>query len=76
MAFNLNDVNSALGSTVNSLGGEIQSKMNAAQGGNMSEVQMIDLQHSLNKWSIMLNLQTNIMKTMADGMKSVVQNMR
>ena len=76
MAFDLDGVNRALGATVGTLGSQIQSKMGALQGAEMSELDMIDLQHSLNKWSMMVNMQTNILKTMSDGMKSIVTNMR
>lgn len=42
----------------------------------MTELEMINLQHDLNKWSMMVNMQSNILKTMADAMKSIVANMR
>jgi len=76
MAFNLQGVNTALGSTVNNLGQRVQSQMNANRGGDMTEVEMINLQHEMNRWSMMVNMQTNIMKTMSDGMKSIISNMR
>ncbi|MEM7475304.1 MAG: type III secretion system needle filament subunit SctF [Planctomycetota bacterium] len=76
MSFRLDDINSQLGNTVSSLGNNLQSKMNSSQGGNMTELEMINLQHDLNKWSMMVNMQSNILKTMADAMKSIVANMR
>lgn len=76
MSFRLDDINSRLGTTVSSIGSNVQTQLNNTQGGNMTEVQMINMQHELNKWSMMVNMQTNILKTMADAMKSIVGNMR
>ncbi|MEO1524994.1 MAG: EscF/YscF/HrpA family type III secretion system needle major subunit [Planctomycetota bacterium] len=76
MSFRLDDINSRLGNTVGSIGSNVQTQLNNAQGGNMTEVEMINMQHELNKWSMMVNLQTNILKTMSDAMKSIVGNMR
>ena len=76
MGFDMTSVNNALGAAVNATGGDITSKLQSAQGGQMSEIEMLELQHSLNRWSIMINLQSNVMKTWSDALKSVVQNLR
>ena len=76
MGFDLGSVNTALNSAVASIGGEITSKMNIAQGRDMTEVEMMDMQYSLNRWSIITQMQSNVMKTMADGMKGIIQNMK
>ena len=76
MSFRLDDINSRLGNTVSSIGSNVQTKLNATNGGDMTEVEMINLQHDLSKWSMMVNMQTNVLKTMSDAMKSIVGNMR
>ena len=75
MAFNMDTINSTLNSSLDTLGGDIASQTSQT-GGEMSEVQLLQLQQSLQKWSIMVNMHTNIQKTWADAMKAIVQNMR
>ena len=75
MAFNMNNINSTLNSSLETMGADIAAKTSDS-GGEMSEIQLLQLQQSLQKWSIMVNMHTNIQKTWADAMKSIVQNLR
>ncbi len=53
---------------------DLTSKMQSADPNDMK--QMLDLQHSMQKWTLATNLQTNAMKTLSDGIKSTIQNIR
>ena len=75
MAFNMNNINTQMNSTLDTLGAEISSKTAASQG-EMTEIQLLDLQRSMQKWSIMVNMHTNMQKTWSDTLKSIVQNLR
>ena len=76
MSFDMANVNNALSQSVSGLGGDIQQKMSGTSGGALSETEMLDLQHSLGKWTIMVNMQSNMQKTWADALKAIVSNMR
>ncbi|MBI1247953.1 hypothetical protein GC197_08955 [bacterium] len=76
MAFNMENINSSMNTTLDSLGADISSQTSNTNGGEMSEVQLMQLQQSMQKWSIMVNMHTNIQKTWSDAMKAIVQNMR
>ena len=75
MAFDMNSINSTLNSNLDTMGADIAAKTSES-GGEMSEVQLLQLQQSLQKWSIMVNMHTNIQKTWSDAIKSIVQNLR
>ncbi len=74
MSFNIDQVNQGINSSIGELGGDIATRMNSGQ--EMSEVEMLGLQHSIQRWSIMVNMQTNMQKTWSDGIKAVVSNLR
>ena len=73
MSFNIENANRSMSSTLRSFGAEIHSKLSV---GELSEVEMLELQHSLGKWSIMVNMQSGIQKTWSEALKSLVQNLR
>ena len=76
MAFDLNSIHNSLNSAASNIGGKIATQLNASQGKDLTDTELLDLQHQMNRWSMITSLQSNIMKTMADGMKSTIQNMR
>ena len=74
MSFNMDNINRSIGGSINTLGGNIATQ--TSNGDTMSEVQMLQLQQSIQKWSIMVNMQTNMQKTWSDALKAVVSNLR
>ncbi len=76
MGLDITSVNNTLSAGLSRVGGDLRSKINEAQGKDLTEEQMLDLQMDVNAWSMMVNLQSNIMKTMADTMKNTVSNLR
>jgi len=71
---NLETANSQLTTMVTTRESDLSSKISSADPNDMK--QMLDLQHSMQKWTLATNLQSNAMKTMADGIKSTIQNVR
>lgn len=76
MGFDMSSVNSTLNTALSRVGGDIRSKLSAAQGKDLDETQLLDLQMQTNSWSMMVNLQSNIMKTMSEALKNTVSNVR
>lgn len=76
MAFDMGSVNNTLNSTVNNLEGQLRQQMSAAQGGDLSQPEMMNLQFQMSKWQLVTNMQSNIMKTLSDAVKGTIQNMR
>jgi hypothetical protein len=76
MSFDMGSVNTALNSTVGSLEGKLRTNLSAAQGGDLSQPEMMNLQFELSKWQLVTNLQSNIMKTLSEAVKGTIQNMR
>jgi len=76
MPFDMGSVNNALNSTVGSIESKLQQNIAASQGGDLSQGEMIQLQYELGKWQMVTNLQSNIMKTLSEGIKGTIQNMR
>ena len=76
MPFDMSALFGHMESGLSTIGDEIAAKINTAAGQELSEIDMLKLQHSTNRWNIMLSMQTNLMKTWADAMKSITANMR
>lgn len=76
MGFDLGSIHTALNAATNTVGQKVATQLNAAQGKDLSDTELLGLQHELNRWNIITSLQSNVMKTMADGLKSTIQNMR
>ena len=74
MSFNMDNINRSIGGSIDTLGGSIATQ--TSNGDTLSEVQMLQLQQSMQKWSIMVNMQTNMQKTWSDALKAVVSNLR
>ncbi len=76
MAIDISSINNTLNAGLTRTGGDLRSKIGAAQGKDLSDEEMLALQFDVQNWSMMVNLQSNIMKSMGDAMKSTVSNMR
>lgn len=74
MSFNMDRINAGINSSVSSLGNQIATQTQGEEA--LSEVQLLQLQQSMQKWSIMVNMQTNMQKTWSDALKAVVSNLR
>jgi len=71
---NLDDMNKALNTMTEAREKDLNSKLSKADAGDMKE--MLALQQDMQKWTLATNLQTNAMKTLSDGIKSTIQNIR
>lgn len=76
MSFNMDNINQGISSSLGSLGSDIATQTAAGNNGSLSEIQLLELQQSMQKWSIMVNMQTNMQKTWSDALKAIVSNLR
>ena len=77
MAFDMNATSQQISSGIDQIGSEMSDLMNkAASGEDLSEQDLLVLQDKMNRWNIMISMQTNIQKTWSDALKNIVNNMR
>jgi type III secretion apparatus needle protein len=76
MGLDISGVNNTLSAGVGRTGQGLRTKIEAAQGKDLSDTEMIALQMDVQNWTLMVNMQSNIMKTMGDAMKNTVANLR
>ena len=76
MGFDLASLNSQLGSASSSIEAQLQSTTAGLQGKDISQTDMLNLQFQMNKWQLVTSLQSNMVKTISDGIKSTIQNLR
>ena len=74
MAVNLNTANDQMTSMVAAREDQLTQQLANANPDDMRS--MLELQHSMQKWTLATNMQSNTMKTLADGIKSTIQNLR
>ena len=46
------------------------------ENGTFTNLEMLELQQNINVWSLATNLQTNVIKTVGDAMRSTIQNVK
>jgi len=71
---NLDQMNNSLTTMTDKREKDLSSKLDKADPSDMKE--MLALQQDMQKWTLATNLQTNAMKTLSDGIKSTIQNIR
>ena len=77
MPFDMGNINSQVNSGIDKLGGDVESQMSKISSGeDLSEQDMLSLQYSMNKWNILVSMESNLQKTWADTIKNIVSNLR
>jgi type III secretion apparatus needle protein len=71
---NMDDVFSKLGSSTETLESDIKTKLGSFDPSDPAA--MIEMQLAMQKWTIATQVQSNTIKTIGEGIKSTVQNMR
>jgi len=71
---NLDQMNNSLTTMTDKREKDLSSKLDKADPSDMKE--MLSLQQDMQKLTLATNLQTNAMKTLSDGIKSTIQNIR
>ncbi len=75
MSLTMDNVASAMGATTEQMESSLKSSIEGS-GGEMSTRDMIKLQMEMNKYNMQVQLESNVMKSIADTTKAVVQNIR
>lgn len=73
---NFTDMNTRLQEAVNGVEERFEADLEAFDPATASSADMISLQVGMQKWSLATQLQTNTLKTVGDGLKSTVSNIR
>jgi type III secretion apparatus needle protein len=74
MTLNIDQVFSKLGEATQGLEGKISDFMGEMDSANTADV--MKLQHMMQKWTVATQVQSNTIKTIGEGLKSTVQNIR
>jgi len=74
MTLNLDNIYNKLGQTTSSIEDEIAEHLQTMDSSNTTDV--LKLQQLMQKWSIATQVQSNTLKTIGEGIKSTVQNIR
>ncbi|WP_461833090.1 EscF/YscF/HrpA family type III secretion system needle major subunit [Desulfothermus sp.] len=74
MTLNLDNIYNKLGEATTSIEDEIAQHLETMDSSNTTDV--LKLQQLMQKWSIATQVQSNTLKTIGEGIKSTVQNIR
>ncbi len=72
----LGNVNDVLGNAVSNVEAELKNEINSFDAANADSAQLISLQLAMSKWSLATQLQSNTIKTVGEGLKTAVGNIR
>jgi len=75
-ATNVTDFFDKLGKQVDTMETAIDQGVKDLQGKDMTSAQMLAFQYQLSKWQLATQLESQAMKSVADGIKGTIQNLR
>lgn len=76
-SLNFNNVNNTIYSAIQTQETQLNQTMqtiSAAGDGTVSQAQMLELQQQINQWSMLVQIQSTIIKSIGDSLKGVIQN--
>jgi ABC-type uncharacterized transport system involved in gliding motility auxiliary subunit len=65
-----------LGKQVDTMEKNISTSVQELKGQDMTSAQMLAFQYQLSKWQLATQLESQAMKSVADGIKGTIQNLR
>ena len=75
-ATNVTDFFDQLGKQVGTMETAIDQAVRELNGKDMTSAQMLAFQYQLGKWQLATQLESQAMKSVADGIKGTIQNLR
>jgi hypothetical protein len=75
-ATNVTDFFNQLGTQVDKMETAIDAGVKELNGKDMTSAQMLAFQYQLSKWQLATQLESQAMKSVADGIKGTIQNLR
>jgi hypothetical protein len=75
-ATNVTDFFDQLGKQVGTMENAIDAAVKELNGKDMTSAQMLAFQYQLSKWQLATQLESQAMKSVADGIKGTIQNLR
>ena len=77
-SLNFNNVNNTVYSAIQTqetqLNQTMQTISSSSNNGTVSQAQMLQLQQQINQWSMLVQIQSTIIKSIGDSLKGVIQN--
>ena len=74
MALDMNSVNQRLSAAAGTVENQVRAQVES--GEELNDQQLIGLQMEMSRWTLITQLQSNMMKTISDSMKNTVSNIR
>ena len=75
-ATNVTDFFDSLGKQVGTMETAIDASVKSLNGQDMTSAQMLAFQYQLSKWQLATQLESQAMKSVSDGIKGTIQNLR
>jgi hypothetical protein len=72
----VNSVNNAFTSTSTQFENDLSGRIQALQGKDATNAELINMQFELSRWQLATNLHSNVLRTMSEGIRSTIQNLR
>ena len=69
-------VNNTFSSTSTQFENDVTSRIQQLQGKDATNVDLINLQFQLSRWQLATNLHSNVLRTLTEGIRSTIQNLR
>ncbi|MCX5772422.1 MAG: hypothetical protein NTZ09_19405 [Candidatus Hydrogenedentes bacterium] len=73
---NIPDVRDAMVAMVDAMNADLAAAIEQANAEPGNTSAMFELQYEMQRWSIGVQAETNVIKTLGDTLKSVIQNLR
>lgn len=72
----VDSVNNTFTTTSTQFENDVTSRIQQLQGKDANNIDLINLQFQLSRWQLATNLHSNVLKTLAEGIRSTIQNLR
>ncbi len=69
-------VNNTFTTTSTQFENDVTNRIQQLQGKDANNIDLINLQFQLSRWQLATNLHSNVLKTLAEGIRSTIQNLR
>ncbi len=69
-------VNNTFTTTSTQFENDVTARIQQLQGKDANNIDLINLQFQLSRWQLATNLHSNVLKTLAEGIRSTIQNLR
>lgn len=72
----VNFVNQTFGETSAQFEQDLTSRIENLQGQDLTNAELLELQFQTSRWQLATNLHSNVIRTLTEGIRSTIQNLR